>query len=536
MDKITVDNSKNEKYWQDRIILKDKLLERDVKKIEKELLKLYKDTKKEVLNELKILYSDMEHTEYAKYRIESLLSAINKSLDNLYSGNEEALKNGLEQIYKEMYKQASIDLEVSFNTINDDLIKEVTATEWGTKLNDEKDVFVLHEEVRKKLEENWSGATLIERIQEHKRKLSFTLKEELAKGLIRGDSLQEISKRLSDKMDLAYSNSMRMVRTESCWIMNEATKQNYLDNDIKYYEFSAFLDKKTSKICKELDGKIIKVEEAIVGKNMPPLHPNCRSCMIPIAEELKLEKDKEEATKEPKNISPIEELKSKGVKVDIDSFKNIDKKLLDENIAQFNKLIDKYPIVKKYIDEKEISFGAKKIKGTTIAQIESNIYKENLKFFLNENSYKDYTSHIDEAIKNVKNKWHSATSKDYYPVRTTTHEFGHIVHDCIIHNYNKENPKKLEKVLASSMKTSSLSASMKKLNDYQLKIVREYNKEMIQIAKELEEGFSIEKNLSRYGQTNSFEFFAECFAEYECEGGTTIAKAMEQLLKKRGFI
>ena len=86
------------------------------------------------------------------------------------------------------------------------------------------------------------------------------------------------------------------------------------------------------------------------------------------------------------------------------------------------------------------------------------------------------------------------------------------------------------------MKTSSLSAGMKKLNDYQLKIVREYNKEMIQIAKELEEGFSIEKNLSRYGQTNSFEFFAECFAEYECEGGTTIAKAMEQLLKKRGFI
>ena len=82
MDKITVNNSKNEKYWQDRIILKDKLLERDVKKIEKELLKLYKDTKKEVLNELKILYSDMEHTEYAKYRIESLLRAINKSLDN----------------------------------------------------------------------------------------------------------------------------------------------------------------------------------------------------------------------------------------------------------------------------------------------------------------------------------------------------------------------------------------------------------------------------------------------------------------------
>ena len=49
----------NQKYWEERAILKDKLLEKDIKKIEKKLLKLFKDTRKEVLNELKIIYADI---------------------------------------------------------------------------------------------------------------------------------------------------------------------------------------------------------------------------------------------------------------------------------------------------------------------------------------------------------------------------------------------------------------------------------------------------------------------------------------------
>ena len=45
----------NQKYWEERTILKDKLLEKDINKLEKKLLKLFKDTRKEVLNELKII-------------------------------------------------------------------------------------------------------------------------------------------------------------------------------------------------------------------------------------------------------------------------------------------------------------------------------------------------------------------------------------------------------------------------------------------------------------------------------------------------
>ena len=254
-----MNNIKNEKYWEDRIILKDKLLEKDIKKIEKKLLKLFKATRKEVLNELKIIYADIESTEYAKYQIDSLLASINKAIDNLYNKNEKEIIDGLKDIYIEMDKQASIDLEASFNTINNRLIEEVIKT-------------------------NWSGLSFSERIWEHRRKLALTLKEELSKGLIRGDSLQDISRIMADKLNNSYSNAMRLVRTESCYVMNEATVNNYKDNGIKEYEFMAFLDSKTSKVCRKLDGKKFSIEQHQAGVNLPPLHPNCRSCIVPVVE------------------------------------------------------------------------------------------------------------------------------------------------------------------------------------------------------------------------------------------------------------
>ena len=153
----------NQKYWEERAILKDKLLEKDIKKIEKKLLKLFKDTRKEVLNELKIIYADINTTEYAKYQIESILTSINNILDTLYQRNEEELTKAFIDLYYKFDNEASIDLGVSFNTINENLIREAIKTKW-------------------------SGLSFSERIWEHRRRLAFAIKEALTKGLARGDS------------------------------------------------------------------------------------------------------------------------------------------------------------------------------------------------------------------------------------------------------------------------------------------------------------------------------------------------------------
>ena len=533
----------NQKYWEERAILKDKLLEKDINKLEKKLLKLFKDTRKEVLNELKIIYADIEASEYAKYQIDSLLTSVNNALDNLYSNNEKEIIEGLKGIYKEMDKQASIDLNNAFNTVNIGLAKEVTSTNWGTTLNNyeldkygmKKGVFATHDEVLEKIiddliNSNWSGLTLVERIAEHKRKLSLTLKEELSKGLVRGDSLQDISKIFSKKIDLSYSNALRIIRTESCWVMNEATVNNYKENGIKEYEFMAFLDKKTSKQCRDLDGKKFSIEEYKAGVNLPPLHPNCRSCILPIIDQI--EKPKEV---EKENITDI--LKNKGVIVKDDTFKKIDGKLYEENAKQLNKLFEKYPKAQEYIKNTPFTFKAEKMSKGVIASCGNNIKDDKASINLAFDSYLRYEDHIKQTKENSEAGWSSKCKDKYLSVNSITHEFGHFIHNIMISDYNKNNPAEFEKAYKSIMSASTLSTSKTRLRNYRYKIIKTYNKEIINEAKKIDKNFNSKENIiSKYGKSSPAEFFAECFAEYECDGTTVYAKAMKEFLKKRGFI
>ena len=53
--------------------------------------------------------------------------------------------------------------------------------------------------------------------------------------------------------------------------------------------YSACIDGRTSKLCRELDGKTFKVKDGKPGKNLPPMHPFCRSttlAVLPYEEDL----------------------------------------------------------------------------------------------------------------------------------------------------------------------------------------------------------------------------------------------------------
>lgn len=47
------------------------------------------------------------------------------------------------------------------------------------------------------------------------------------------------------------------------------------------YKYVAKIDKKTSKLCHSLNGKVFKVKDMIPGVNAPPMHPWCRSTTVP---------------------------------------------------------------------------------------------------------------------------------------------------------------------------------------------------------------------------------------------------------------
>lgn len=252
---------KNRKYWIKRAIQQDKKVQKDLKKLEKQLKKIYVEASKEIKKELAYFYANNSNiSEYEKYQLESTLKALNKALDNLYHNEEEMLNNRLIETYIDIYEDniKALELEASFHTINDNLIREVIKT-------------------------NWSGFTFSEIIWEkHLPQMKNDVKQILKAGLIRGDSLQDMARALNDKVNKGYSNALRLVHTETCWIQNKATIDSYKEADVKKYEFMAFLDKRTSTKCRDLDGTTFKVEEAKSGVNLPPLHPRCRSCVVPV--------------------------------------------------------------------------------------------------------------------------------------------------------------------------------------------------------------------------------------------------------------
>lgn len=107
-----------------------------------------------------------------------------------------------------------------------------------------------------------------------------TVKDSLTTGLIKGESIDEMTKRITSKVGVAERHARRLVRTETARIHEESIINAYRECNIERYIYMATLDRRTSEICQELDGKSFSLEEAQMGVNYPPMHPNCRSTTV----------------------------------------------------------------------------------------------------------------------------------------------------------------------------------------------------------------------------------------------------------------
>lgn len=69
--------------------------------------------------------------------------------------------------------------------------------------------------------------------------------------------------------------------TETAYFHTLASRDAFDDLGVYDFEFSSVLDTKTSDLCSDMDGKVFKLRDLEVGVNAPPMHPNCRSVIIP---------------------------------------------------------------------------------------------------------------------------------------------------------------------------------------------------------------------------------------------------------------
>ena len=240
---------KNKEYWLNRIKIDDKKMISESNKLVKLLQKELSKLKREIEKELSTFEYDEENQEYQNYQLESILRLIDSELDKLHHSEVENLNRVLTERYIDIYNHRL----KAFNKHNDT----------SKKISPLK--------VASILAVAWSGHTFRERAKESNRRVAFTVKQEVRAGVLRGDSVKDISKIASKKLDTTLSNAKRLSRTEICHIQTKANIDSFEAVGCTKYEFCAYLDRRTTEMCKSLDGSVFDIKEAMAGVNIPPL-------------------------------------------------------------------------------------------------------------------------------------------------------------------------------------------------------------------------------------------------------------------------
>lgn len=153
------------------------------------------------------------------------------------------------------------------------------------------------------------GRTYSSRIWNNKNKVAKMIKKEIKDFLNGKTDINSISKNIKNRFDVNYNISNRLVRTEVAKVQCEANEVWAKEHNIKKQLFCATLDRKTSIICQSLDGKIYDFYDK--NKKIPPLHPNCRSCLIDIVDGWKPKTRLDNETKQNINYQTYSEWKNK---------------------------------------------------------------------------------------------------------------------------------------------------------------------------------------------------------------------------------
>ena len=266
-------------------------------KQQRKLMLAYKKSLDSVRGDMGVIYS--------KHAIDGVLSVSNKQRLSILKSLDGQLRTmygdlgKLDQsltfdILSEAYKTSfyktiytidkGIDAVVSFDVLNPKIIDKVVNVEY-------------------------KGELFSNRIWDNKKLMITRLKDNLNRAVLEGKSIDELSKDISKTFGSAAYESKRLMTTELARVVSEAQSSIYADSEVvRKVMYDATLDNSTSDICQELDGKTFNANESYP---MPPQHPNCRSCIIPVVDGWSPTKKLDNETKKVIDYATYEKWKAK---------------------------------------------------------------------------------------------------------------------------------------------------------------------------------------------------------------------------------
>lgn len=219
----------------------------------KELLQIYNTTKdKRVKAEAKRLIKENS----ASYRIQ----------------RKEALAKAIE-----IEKLKQVDTQLNLGGKH---LKNV----YSSVLNDLGGAKVSKKYLDEVLNHEWAGSNFSKRVWHNQDVLAKSLESNLLQSFASGKSNKQIADELEYHTNLGRYVANRLIRTETSYMVNSADLESSKQRGIKAKKFQANLDKRTSKICREHNQKVILIDDIKIGVNAPPLHPYCRSFLSDVLE------------------------------------------------------------------------------------------------------------------------------------------------------------------------------------------------------------------------------------------------------------
>lgn len=235
------------------------------------LLQAYKRSLEEVRTDIAKLYT--------KYAVDGTLSV---SQQQRYTIIKEMERKFLAEASKLGHIDIGHTTKILTDVYKESLLRTTYVIDKGTSVA--IDFSILRPEFVEKVvfADFKGGINFSDRIWTNKSKMVEKLQRELERGIMNGDSIDKMSKRFANTMGSSANDSRRLIHTEMARVQSEAADTVYKNSEVvTKILFTATLDNVTSEICEENDGKYFDIDE---DYPKPPLHPFCRSVIVPVIE------------------------------------------------------------------------------------------------------------------------------------------------------------------------------------------------------------------------------------------------------------
>lgn len=345
---------KSSSYFEERSERRMKKMHDKATKCMSKVNKAYDDSLERLKKEIEHIADGSILTEKIDYdRYKDLLQIYNTTKDKRVKAEAKRLIKENSAAYRIQRKEAlskAIEIE-KLKQVDSQLslggkhLKNV----YSSVLSDLGGARVSEKYLNEVLNHNWAGSNFSKRVWHNQDVLAKSLESNLLQSFASGKSNKQIADELEYHTNLGRYAANRLIRTETSYMVNSADLESSKQRGIKAKKFQANLDKRTSKICREHNQKIILIDDIKIGENAPPLHPFCRSFLSDVLEGWDYETEEElQALVSENNVDSTEE---NGYNINKLELTKLSQVFDEKDFEEFKDIISENEKIKKIYSE-----------------------------------------------------------------------------------------------------------------------------------------------------------------------------------------